>query len=103
MPNYCLFNRLPVELLHTLFEYFPTHEVFLTFSDVSNYVNSVLYSYSAYRLDFTSIGKAHLDLFYRHIRAEQVISLTLSILLVYLSFSSLVFKLNILFDCNLLH
>jgi hypothetical protein len=78
MSYYCFFDRLPVELLHTLFEYFLAHELCLTFSDVNDHVNSVLHSYSTCRLDLKSIPKIHFDLVCRHIRPEQVISLTLS-------------------------
>jgi hypothetical protein len=78
MPNYCLFDRLPVELLHTLFEYFLAHEILLIFSDTSDHVDAVLRSYSAYRLNLKSIRKADFDLLCRHIRSKQIISLTLS-------------------------
>ncbi len=78
MSYYCFFNRLPPELLHTLFDYFSAHELFLTFSNITDYVNFVLHSYSSYRLDLKSIQKIHFDLVRRHIRPEQVISLTLS-------------------------
>ena len=78
MPNYCLFDRLPVELLHTLFEYFLAHEILLIFADVSNHVDAVLQSYSAYLFNLKSIQKAHFDLLCHHIRSKQIISLTLS-------------------------
>jgi hypothetical protein len=78
MPHYCFFDRLPVELLQTLFGYFLAHEILLAFSDISDYVNSVLRSYSDYQLDLKSIRKIHFDLICRHIRPEQVISLILS-------------------------
>lgn len=78
MPKYCLLDLFPVELLHVLFTYFLAHELLFTFSDVNDYVNDVLLSYSAHRLDFKSIKKTHFDLICRHVQPEQVISLTLS-------------------------
>jgi hypothetical protein len=78
MPFYCLFDLLSVELLHALFTYFLAHEILLSFSDVSDYVNAVLLSYSTHRLDFKSIQKTHFDLVCRHIQPKQVILLTLS-------------------------
>jgi hypothetical protein len=78
MSSYCFLDRLPAELLHKLFDYFVAHEILFAFSGVSDYVDSTLCTYSAYRLDFRSIGKAHFDWVCRHIRAEQVISLILS-------------------------
>lgn len=78
MAHHLFLDQLPVELVHALFGYFVAHEIFVTFSDLSSYINSILYSYSAYRLDFKSIRKDHFDLVCRRIRPEQVISLTLS-------------------------
>lgn len=78
MLNYCLFDRLPAELLHILFNYFSASELLFTFHNVNDYVNATLESYSAYQLDFQSMSKFHFRRICRHIRPEQVISLTLS-------------------------
>jgi hypothetical protein len=78
MPRYCILDLLPVELLHDLFIYFTTHEILLTFSDVSDYINAVILSYKGYCLDFKSIEKSHFDLVCRYIQPTQVILLTLS-------------------------
>jgi hypothetical protein len=78
MPRYCWLDLLPVELLYTLFTYFLAHEILFTFSDVSDYINAILLTYSAYRLDFKSIRKSDFDLVCQYIRPEQVLSLTLS-------------------------
>jgi len=72
------FDLLPVELLHILFTYFSAHEILLTFSGVSDYINSIVRSYSAYRWNLKSIKRSDFDLICRHIQPEQVISLTLS-------------------------
>ena len=71
------FDRLPVELLHNLFEYFATHEILLTFTDLNEHVNVTLRSYRNYKLVFKSIREAQLDLIYRYIEPEQIVSLTL--------------------------
>jgi hypothetical protein len=78
MPRYCVLDLLPVELLYDLFIYFMTHEIFLTFSDVSDYINAVILSYNGYCLDFKSIQKSHFDLVCRYIQPKQVILLKLS-------------------------
>ncbi|CAF1299496.1 unnamed protein product [Adineta steineri] len=74
----CLFDLLPIELLHILFNYFWAHEILYTFSDVSDYMNAVLRTYSTYRLDLKSIEIFHFNLICRLIRAEQVIYLRFS-------------------------
>jgi hypothetical protein len=78
MPRICLFDLIPIELLYILFTYFFAHEILHSFSDISDYVNSCLLTYSAYRLDLQSIQKSHFDHIYRRIRPEQVIFLKLS-------------------------
>ncbi|CAF1516287.1 unnamed protein product, partial [Adineta steineri] len=78
MHHYCLFDRLPAELLHYLFTFFGKHEILLSFSDISDHVNAVLLADAAYQLDFRSIQKDYFDLIYNRIRPEQVISLILS-------------------------
>jgi hypothetical protein len=45
---------------------------------VNDYINAILRSYDTYHLDFKSISMSHFRHIYRHIRPEQVISLTLS-------------------------
>jgi hypothetical protein len=78
MPRYCLLDSLPVEILHILFTYFRAHDIFLTFSDVSDYINRVLLAYSTWQLNFKSIRRDHFDLICRYIQPQNVISLTLS-------------------------
>ena len=78
MRHYCFFDRFPVELLHHLFTYFSAHEILLTFSNISDYVNAVLLAYDTYELNFRSIQKNHFDLICKHIQPEQVTSLVLS-------------------------
>ena len=77
MRRECLFDRLPVELLHTLFTYFLAHETLFSFSDVSDYVSSTLLTYSTHRMNFNAT-LSPIDLIYSGIRPEQVISLTFS-------------------------
>jgi hypothetical protein len=78
MANYCSFDRLAVELLHTLFDYFSASALLFTFYNINDYVNATLESYYAYQLDFKSISKSNFRRICRHIRPEQTISLTLS-------------------------
>ena len=78
MVRYCALDVLPVELFHTLFTYFLAHEILLSFSDVSDYINAVLLSYPSYQWNFQSIRKFDFDLVCRCIRPDQVFSLTLS-------------------------
>lgn len=78
MTRYCLLDLLSAQLLHTLFTYFLAHEILFSFSDVSDHVNTILVSYSAYQLDFKSIRRADFDFLCHRIRPEQVISLKLS-------------------------
>ena len=73
-----MFDRLPAELLHTLFNYFSASELFSTFFNVNDYINATLQSYCSYQLDFRAIAKSDFRRVCRHIQAEQVISLTLS-------------------------
>jgi hypothetical protein len=78
MSDYCVCDRLPAELLHTLFNYFSASELLFTFHNVSDYVDVTLQSYPAYQLDFQSISKSHFRRICRHVQLEQVISLVLS-------------------------
>lgn len=78
MSDYCMLGQLPVELLHSLFNYFSTTELLYTFHGVNDYVNASLQSYSSYQLNFQGISKYYFDRICRHIRPDQVISLALS-------------------------
>ena len=78
MEHFCLLDQLPVELLHNLFDYFVIHEILFSFSNISEYINSIIQSYSNHRFHCISIRKSHFNFICRHIRPEQVISLVLS-------------------------
>ncbi len=78
MTHYCHLDLLPIELLHILFTYFPAHEILLSFSGVSDYIDGVLVAYPTWRLNFKSIRRDHFDLVCRRIQPEKVISLILS-------------------------
>ncbi len=78
MSYYCFFDRLPVELLHSLFVYFSAQEIVLTFNDVSDYINDILRTYPTWQLNLKSIQRDHFDIICRYIQPENVISLTLS-------------------------
>jgi hypothetical protein len=78
MSNSCLFDQLPVELLHTLFNYFSASELLFTFHNVNDYVNTTLVSYPDYHFNLKFISKVHFHYLCCYVRPEQVISLTLS-------------------------
>ena len=71
-------DALPFQVLHILFTYFLAHEILFTFSNVSDYIDISLLTYSAYQFNFKSIPRATFDFLCHRIRPEQVISLTLS-------------------------
>lgn len=73
-----MLDQLPVELIHSVFNYFSTPELLDTFYNVNDYVNASLQSYSSYQLNFQAISKYRFDLICHHVRPEQVISLILS-------------------------
>jgi hypothetical protein len=71
-------NRLPVELVHKIFTYLSTHEIFYAFSNLTDYLDGTLISYNRYVINFRSVLKSHFDVTCRSIRPDRVISLTLS-------------------------
>ena len=78
MRNECLLDLFPVEILHVLFTYLCTHDVLLSLTGISDYIDEILEDYSTWRFDFRSIRKDYFDLICRRIQPEKVISLTLS-------------------------
>lgn len=78
MATICWLNKLPVEILYSLFTYFSAHEILLIFSDISAYMNAVICSYPEHRLDLSQIRKSDLKLIHRFIAPEKVIALTIS-------------------------
>lgn len=74
----CLLDCFPVEILHTIFSYILAHEILLSFSNISPYLDAILLAYSDYRWDFTSILKDDFDLVCQRIRPDQVTSLVLT-------------------------
>jgi len=74
----CLLDRLPVECLYMIFEYFWAQEIFHSFLNVTQYINQVLENYNGYLINFKSIRKQDFDLLCRSIKPYQIISLTLS-------------------------
>ncbi|CAF3373579.1 unnamed protein product [Rotaria socialis] len=78
MSNSCLFDFFPVEIIHGIFHYLWAHEIFYGFAQLSDYVDSVLFSYDRYSVSLSSILKHQFDLTCRRIRPEQVISITIA-------------------------
>ena len=76
--NTCRLEDLPVELFHYLFSYFSTNEIFSTFTNLTSYIDSILASYTNYRVNFKAISRSHFDLVCERIIPEHVIALTLS-------------------------
>ncbi|CAF1310268.1 unnamed protein product [Rotaria sordida] len=78
--RYCCRKHLyifPVELIHELLSYFSAGEIFYTFTNISSYIDNVLFTYSKYRVDFKSITKREFDIVCQQIIPNQVISLIL--------------------------
>ena len=71
-------DRFPTELFHLLFEYFWADEILHSFSNLNDRIDSILKSYSVYRINFQSIRKSTFHLVCKQIRPEQVISLVIS-------------------------
>lgn len=78
MTSHCSLDRLPVELVHTIFRYFFAHELLLSFTDVSDYIDAVLLAYSSYRVTVHRMSNDQLDRIDLHIRPDQIVSLILS-------------------------
>ena len=74
----CLLDLFPVELLRMIFEYLWAHDIFYSFFNISDYIDSILLSYDQYALNFQSILKNQFDVVCQHVQPDQVISLTLS-------------------------
>jgi hypothetical protein len=72
------FDRLPVELLHMIFQFMFNCDVLWSFSNVSPYLNAVLNSYNWHTLNFKSIPKCRFDFICTHLDAQKILSLTLS-------------------------
>ncbi|CAF1607490.1 unnamed protein product [Adineta ricciae] len=71
-------ERLPAELFHEFFHYLWTHEILHSFSNLNDRFDSILKSYSSYRINFESIRSSVYGRICEQIRPEQVISLILS-------------------------
>ena len=71
-------DRLPIELLHDIFDYLFVHDIFYSFSSLSDHLDSILADYCHYLLNFHSVLKSKFDLLCQHIRPHQVISIILS-------------------------
>ena len=78
MPYFCRLNGFPVELFHLLFNYFVAPEIYFSFSNISDYIDNVINSYSNHRLHLTSIRRLQFNLLCSRIRPEHVVSLVLS-------------------------
>lgn len=78
MSHWCVLNQFPVEIFYILFDYFTSDEVFRTFFNINDYIDSIIDSYPNHRLHLKSIRKSEFDLLCSHIQPEQVISLILS-------------------------
>ena len=72
------FDRLPVDILYTIFNYFYAHEIFIGFLNLNTHLNAVIRSYRNYRVNFQSILRSHFDLVCHYIRPDQISTLTLS-------------------------
>ena len=76
MPTH--FDRLPVELLHAIFQFMSNCDIIWSFFGISPYLNAMLYDYSWNRLNFQSISKNRFDFICNHLDPERIVCLTLS-------------------------
>ena len=72
------FDYLPVELLHTIFQFLSKSDVIWSFYNLTPYLNSVLNHYSWFDIDLQFISKCRFDFICNHLVIEQIHSLTLS-------------------------
>ncbi|CAF1306821.1 unnamed protein product [Rotaria sordida] len=73
-----LFDRLPIELIHSIFNYLLANDIFYALFNLSPYLDFIITNYDRYYLNFKSCRKSQFDFVCRHIRPDQVVSLTLS-------------------------
>ena len=76
--SYFLLNFLPIELLHEIFNYLSTIDIFQAFSNINYYLDSCLLKYEKYHINFRSCIKKYFDFICNHIQPHQIISLILS-------------------------
>ncbi|CAF1223400.1 unnamed protein product [Rotaria sp. Silwood1] len=72
------FDKLPIELIHKIFNYLETYDIFVSFFNINTYMNTILNTYQRYNLNFKSISMSHFYITLHYINPSQVISLTLS-------------------------
>ncbi|CAF1403994.1 unnamed protein product [Adineta steineri] len=73
-----MFDYLPVEMLHAIFEYLWTNEILNSLLSINDYLNSVILNYNESFINFNSILRPLFDLTCDHLRPDQVIKLVLS-------------------------
>ncbi|CAF4280501.1 unnamed protein product [Rotaria sp. Silwood2] len=73
-----LFDQLPVELVHSIFNYLLGNDIFYALFNLSPYLDFIIVNYDRYCLNFNSCHKSQFDFVCCHIRPDQVVSLTLS-------------------------
>ena len=71
-------DSLPVEILYRILDNVDGQTIALSFRNVCTKFKAIANSYNQYKLDLTSISKVNFDFICHHIRAENLISLTLS-------------------------
>lgn len=71
-------EKLPIELIHKIFNYLQTHDIFLSFYNINIYLNKILNIYDKYQLNFQTITMKNFNLTLDYINPCQVICLTLS-------------------------
>jgi hypothetical protein len=74
----CLLNQFPVEILHTIFDYLSAVDILNGLLKQSSYIDSVVYNYNFYQINFRSILKKNFDLICNYINPKRIKSLILS-------------------------
>ncbi|CAF4121230.1 unnamed protein product [Rotaria socialis] len=76
--HWFMFDFVPVELLHSIFDYLWTNEILNSFLNINDYLDNVIVNCSGSFLNFHSISRPLFDLICRRLRPNHVISLVLS-------------------------
>ena len=72
------FERLPIELIHQIFHYLHTDEIFQGVMNLNHSLDRIVHTYDRYQLNFQSIERTRFGFILQHIHPSQVIALTLS-------------------------
>jgi hypothetical protein len=73
-----IFDLFPSGIFYTIFDYLWCDDILYSFLNISNYIDTILFNYHNYHVNFKSILKRQFDLICRYIKPNQIKSLVLS-------------------------